>query len=66
MTVKELRDITGLSQRKFAEKYKFTLRQVQAWEQGCRGTHRSILYLLERAVQEDYPDEYAVKVGEKE
>ena len=63
MTSKELREITGLSQTKFAEKYKFGLRQIQAWEQGFRDTPKSTLYMLERCIKEDYPDEYAAKVG---
>ena len=54
MSIKELREITGLSQSKFAKKYRFTTRQVQAWEQGSRNTPDCILYMLERLVKEDF------------
>lgn len=54
MTVKELRDLTGLSQSQFAKKYGFRTTQVQSWEQGRRNTPSCILLLLERCVKEDY------------
>ena len=50
MTIKELREQTGLTQKQFAEKYHFTLRQVQSWEQGYRKTPSCILYLLEQVI----------------
>lgn len=50
MTIKELREQTGLTQKQFAEKYHFTLRQVQSWEQGYRETPSCILYLLEQVI----------------
>lgn len=57
MTIKELRELTGLSQSKFANKYHITLRQLQSWEQGFRNTPECILYLLERCVREDFKEE---------
>lgn len=55
MTIKELRNITGLSQQKFANKYHFKLQTVQGWEQGRRETPAYVLYLLERIITEvDY------------
>ena len=56
ITIKELRNKTGLSQRKFAEKYNLTIWQIQKWEQGTRNTPKSILFMLERLVNEDYTD----------
>lgn len=50
MTIKELREQTGLTQKQFAEKYHFTLRQVQSWEQGYRKVPKCILYLLEQVI----------------
>ncbi len=50
MTIKELREQTGLTQKQFAEKYHFTLRQVQTWEQGYRKVSKGILYLLEQVI----------------
>ena len=57
MTVKELRTITGLSQRAFGKKYHIPTRTIEDWEGGRRKPSETILYLLERAVREDYPDE---------
>ena len=56
MTIKELREKTGLSQSQFAKKYKLTVRQVQSWEQGVRNTPESILYMLERLIAEDFKE----------
>lgn len=57
MTIKELREKTGLSQNQFAKKYKLSIRQVQSWEQGQRNTPRTILYMLERLINEDYKEQ---------
>ena len=57
MTIKELRTITGLSQRAFGKKYHIPTRTIEDWEGGRRKPSETILYLLERAVREDYPDE---------
>jgi putative transcriptional regulator len=56
-TVKELREMTGLSQSQFANKYRFTVKQVQSWEQGWRNTPESILYLLGRCVKQDVKED---------
>ena len=53
MTIKELRLLTGLSQSQFAKKYRFSVKQVQSWEQGWRKTPVHVLYLLERCVLMD-------------
>lgn len=58
MTIKELRQITGLSQRAFGEKYHIPTRTVENWESGSRKPSETILYLLERAVREDYKMAY--------
>lgn len=52
--VKDLRDITGLTQTQFGNKYHIPLRTVQHWENGTRKPSETILYLLSRAVHEDY------------
>ena len=57
MTIKELRKKTGLSQSKFAEMYKFSIRQIQTWEQGTRNTPECILYMLERLINEDFKEQ---------
>lgn len=53
MTIKELREVTGLTQQKFAEKYHIPKRTLENWESGSRKASETILYLLERAVKED-------------
>lgn len=52
-SVKELREKTGLSQSQFAAEYKFSIKQLQSWEQGWRNTPECILYLLGRCVEQD-------------
>ena len=57
MTIKKLRQITGLSQVKFAEKYHINQWTLKEWEQNRVKIPDSILYLLERLITEvDYKD----------
>jgi transcriptional regulator with XRE-family HTH domain len=56
MTVKELRQISGLSQAAFGEKYHIPVRTVENWEGGVRKPSDTILYLLDRMVREDFAD----------
>lgn len=60
MTVKELREMTGLSQKAFGKKYHIPTRTVENWEGGQRSPSETILYLLERVVMEDMNMIYAV------
>lgn len=54
-TIKELREMTGLSQSKFAEKYHINLWTLQEWERGRTNPSDVIPYLLERIIREvDY------------
>ena len=53
MTIKELRDMTGLSQGKFAEKYGIPRRSIENWEGGQRTPPEYVLKLLERCVLMD-------------
>ena len=46
MTIKELRESTGLSQSKFAEKYHITEGTLQHWEQGVRKPPEYVVYML--------------------
>jgi len=57
MTVKEIRVITGLSQRKFAEKYGLNKRTLQNWEGGANRPPQSFEKLLLRAVLDDQEKE---------
>ena len=54
MNIKELRNLTGLSQTAFGEKYDIPMRTIQNWEKGIRVPPTYVLKLLERAVKEDF------------
>ena len=57
MNCKELRALTGLSQKKFGDLYRIPLRTNQNWEQGTNEAPEYVLLLLERAVREDFKTE---------
>lgn len=50
MGIKELRKKTKLSQIKFAEKFKLSVRTLQYWEQSNK-TPKHILYMIERILE---------------
>lgn len=51
MQIKEIRELTGLSQAKFSEKYNIAKRNIENWETGKRKPPDHIPYLLERVVK---------------
>lgn len=51
ITIKEIREQTGLSQSQFAKKFHLTTRAVQSWEQGQRNTPDCILYMIQRILE---------------
>lgn len=53
MTIKEIRQITNLSQKKFCEKYGIPLQTLCKWEQGYRTCPDYVVELLEFRVRED-------------
>lgn len=55
-SVKELREITGLSQSKFADLYSINVRTLQSWECGAKNIPEYAHKLLERVVLEDFKD----------
>jgi len=55
MTVKEIRKITKLTQRKFCEKYNIPLSTLRQWEQEQRKPPGYVLELLEFKVRKDIP-----------
>ena len=63
MTVKAIRAIAGLSQRKFAEKYGLNKRTLQNWESGENRPPQGFEKLLLRAVIEDQEKE-ALSMGQ--
>lgn len=54
LTIKDIRLMTGLSARKFGEKYHIPTRTIENWEMGVRSCPVYVLELLERAVKEDF------------
>lgn len=59
MTIKEIRQITGLTQEEFAKKYEIPVSTLQGWESSpttrrYRECPPYVLKLLERVVIEDY------------
>lgn len=54
MKIKELRELTNLTQKEFAKRYHIPKRTLENWEGGQRSPSETILYLLERVVMEDY------------
>lgn len=53
MTIKELRSLTGLSQKVFSDKYEIPKRTIEDWEAERRTPPEYVISLLERAVKED-------------
>ncbi|MDE6314793.1 MAG: hypothetical protein K2M46_14465 [Lachnospiraceae bacterium] len=53
MTIKEIRQLTSLSQKKFCEKYGIPLQTLCKWEQGYRTCPDYVAELLEFKVRED-------------
>ena len=51
LTVKELRELTGLSQSKFCKKYHITLGTLQRWEQGITKTPEHYLWALNELIK---------------
>ena len=54
MTIKEIRELTDLSQAKFAAKYQIPQRNIERWETGKRKCPDYVCSLLERVVKEDF------------
>ena len=54
MSIKTIRQKTGLSQRAFAKKYNLGLRNLQNWEQGISPPPKYLITLLSRAVAVDF------------
>lgn len=65
MKIKELRELTNLTQKEFAKRYHIPKRTLENWEGGQRSPSETILYLLERAVKEDYKMYRIVAIRER-
>lgn len=53
LSIKDLRNATGLSQTKFADAYHIPVKNIQNWEQGARKPPTYLIYLLKRCVELD-------------
>lgn len=53
VSIKDLRNATGLSQTKFADAYHIPVKNIQNWEQGTRKPPTYLIYLLKRCVELD-------------
>lgn len=51
MTIKEIRQSTGLSQSQFAKKFHLQVNTLQTWEQGIRRVPESTQYMIERILE---------------
>ena len=54
MTIKQLRESTGLSQSQFAEKFHIPIGTLQHWEQGVRKPPEYVIYMIEMLIKNDY------------
>lgn len=54
MTVKEIRELTGLSQKDFSDKYHIPKRSIENWETGLRKCPHYVMELLEYRVKSEY------------
>ena len=52
--IKRIRNISGLSRKDFAERYKIPIRTLEKWERQESNPAEYIVLLLERAVREDF------------
>ena len=53
MKIKEIRNLTGLSQQAFSEKYKIPKRTIEDWEAERRTPPEYVVLLLGRVIKED-------------
>ena len=54
MTIKELRSLTGLSQKFFSDKYEIPKRTIEDWEAERRTPPEYVIKLLERVIKDDF------------
>lgn len=53
MTIKELRLKAGMTQKQFAEYFKFSLDTLQNWEQGHRKCYEPLVELVEYKLKKE-------------
>lgn len=57
MKMKELRELTGMSQSKFAAYFGISVRNIQEWEQERKQPPPYLISLLERILDDEYFNE---------
>ena len=65
MTIKELRNMTGLTQQKFADQFHISVDNVRNWEQGKSKPLECIPWLIERILILESRGEQGEKVNFK-
>lgn len=53
MTIKEMRELLGISRAEFSRRYGIPLRTLEDWESGKRTPPPYVINLLERIIKED-------------
>ena len=66
VSIKDLRNATGLSQTKFADAYHIPVKNIQNWEQGARKPPSYVIYLLFRCIQFDFPNAFKDNTSKEE
>lgn len=56
MNMKEIRNLSGLTQAAFSKKYGIPKRTIEQWEGEKRNPPSYVLVMLERIVKEDFSD----------
>lgn len=64
MNIREIRELTGLSQRRFGAQYGIPYRTIQNWEAGINTPPEYVVKLLERAVREDFEKYKQISFGQ--
>ena len=55
MTIKELRNITGMTQTQFGQYLNIPMRSIQNWESGARKCPDYVAALIEFRVKAEFP-----------
>lgn len=53
MTIKEMRELLGISRAEFSRRYDIPIRTLENWESGTRTPPDYVINLLERIIKED-------------
>lgn len=65
MTIKELRESTGLSQAQFAEKFHIPVGTLQHWEQGVRKPPEYVAYMMQLIISREEKNGISIRKCKK-